>query len=305
MSFEKIAPYLQDPLVLIGFILLLFFSLCRAILKSGLLSVIDSAASYQVIKRLLGYGFMLAALLVLLGFGLKYRELSKAEQARAINLLKQELTGNLATIVELEKNIDTIANNTKITSEVLRHKGIKIMSYMFSASNIDPHQNVPASLDLARSSLNKLIDENLLSNTLERQKFDAAAKVVKKTIEKTNLAFTSLSDSENVRYKIKHEIWKANLPVLRKIELFPVTEFQKIYREMDLMRNNYNVVVNYAKDYRDVLKAFFDPKSSTINEHNLAIVLASERIYITTSYEFLTKTKLNKEKIDKIMAELP
>ena len=305
MSFEKIAPYLQDPLVLIGFTLLLFFSLSRAVLRSGLLSTVTREASYQIIRHLLGYGFILAALLILLGFGLKYQELSKEEQERAVSLLKQELIGNLATIDELEKNINTITKNTKIVSEVLRHKDIEIMSILFPESNINPKVDVPASLDLARSSFKILAQKHFLSNIIERRKFDAAAQVIRNSLEKTNQAFLSLSDSENIRYSIKHEIWESNLPILRRVDLFPMTKLQKIYREMDLMRNNYNVVVNYATDYRLSLAEFFSPDSMVINEHRLATVLASERIYATTSHEFLTKVRDNRENINNTLLRLP
>ena len=36
IDFEKIAPYLQDPLVLIGFVVFLFLSFARYLVKQGI-----------------------------------------------------------------------------------------------------------------------------------------------------------------------------------------------------------------------------------------------------------------------------
>lgn len=76
-SFEKLAPYLSDPLVLVGFVLLLFFGLARAIVRSRLLTPINGLKSYRVLQTLLLYGFVLGVLIIALGFGLKYRDLSE------------------------------------------------------------------------------------------------------------------------------------------------------------------------------------------------------------------------------------
>ena len=83
LSFDKLAPYLKDPLVLIGFTLLLFFGIARAIIRSGQLTPVTGAKSYRVLQTVLLYGFLLGVLVIALGFGLKYRELSEAEQRNA------------------------------------------------------------------------------------------------------------------------------------------------------------------------------------------------------------------------------
>ena len=36
-SFGSLAPYLKDPLVLVGFLLLLFFGILRTLIKSGII----------------------------------------------------------------------------------------------------------------------------------------------------------------------------------------------------------------------------------------------------------------------------
>ncbi len=68
-SFSKIAPHLGNPLVLVGFVLLLFFGVHRTLIKSGILQPVSASQSGVLIKVLLRYGFLIALLLVVAGFG--------------------------------------------------------------------------------------------------------------------------------------------------------------------------------------------------------------------------------------------
>lgn len=69
-GFEKIAPYLASPLVLVGFVLMLAYSIHWQLMKSGLLSKVDKKDSGLIIRLFLRYGFWLALMLLLAGFGL-------------------------------------------------------------------------------------------------------------------------------------------------------------------------------------------------------------------------------------------
>lgn len=69
-EFAKVAPYLTNPLVLIGFGLMLFFRVHRALIKSGILPPVSKTASGKIVRLLLNYGFIVALLLILSGFGL-------------------------------------------------------------------------------------------------------------------------------------------------------------------------------------------------------------------------------------------
>ncbi len=68
-SFAKIAPHLDNPLVLVGFVLLLFFGVHRTLIKSGVLAPVSASQSGVLVKVLLNYGFLIALLLVVAGFG--------------------------------------------------------------------------------------------------------------------------------------------------------------------------------------------------------------------------------------------
>jgi hypothetical protein len=69
--FHDIAPYLTHPLTLIGYVLLLVFGVHRALLRSGLLSQQSQASSGSLLRLLVHYGFVIAVLLILAGFGLE------------------------------------------------------------------------------------------------------------------------------------------------------------------------------------------------------------------------------------------
>jgi hypothetical protein len=69
-EFSKVAPYLTNPLVLIGFVLLLVFGIHRALIKSGILPPVSKTESAKIVRLLLHYGFIVALLLIFLGFGL-------------------------------------------------------------------------------------------------------------------------------------------------------------------------------------------------------------------------------------------
>jgi len=67
-QFLKIAPYLSNPLVLVGFCLLLLFAIHRALLKRGLLVQLSQRQSSAVLRMLLKHGFLVAIITIVLGF---------------------------------------------------------------------------------------------------------------------------------------------------------------------------------------------------------------------------------------------
>lgn len=67
-QFAKVAPYLGNPLVLVGFCLLLLFGTHRALLEAGLLRQLSQKQSSTVVRLLLKYGFQVAIVTVVLGF---------------------------------------------------------------------------------------------------------------------------------------------------------------------------------------------------------------------------------------------
>lgn len=70
-AFKDIAPYLTHPLVLVGFVLLLFFGVHRTLIKAGIIPPLDQQTGSAVVQRLLRYGFVIALVVIVLGFGLQ------------------------------------------------------------------------------------------------------------------------------------------------------------------------------------------------------------------------------------------
>jgi len=61
-------PFLINPLVLIGFCLLLFYGIHPALMKAGLLTRLSQRQSSAVLRLILKHGFSVAIGLVVLGF---------------------------------------------------------------------------------------------------------------------------------------------------------------------------------------------------------------------------------------------
>ncbi|XOF34095.1 MAG: tetratricopeptide repeat protein [Candidatus Electrothrix sp. YB6] len=100
-GFEKVAQYLTHPLVVLGFVLMLFFKVHGMLLKSGVLPQVSKKDGGDIVKRMLRYGFWLGIALVLAmfllqfsGIGLSvwnsYMEKEKV-QARDANKLAREV----------------------------------------------------------------------------------------------------------------------------------------------------------------------------------------------------------------------
>lgn len=74
-SFSKIAPYLSDPFILVGFFVFVVFLLARVLLKSGVIPPVSKMMGGQIIKQILHYGFLFGLVLLCLAFFYKYSEL--------------------------------------------------------------------------------------------------------------------------------------------------------------------------------------------------------------------------------------
>jgi hypothetical protein len=274
-SFDKVAPYLKDPLVLVGFALLLFFGFARTIIRSGLLTPVTGAKSYKMLQTVLLYGFLLGLLVIALGFGLKYRELSEADQQSAVEMLKGEFNANAATVESLRRNTVTLLSIFQQTAQSLRAPGVLTMDTLFPAENVQSGPKAPPS-DLALSALTAFLDTHLDKNRAEMAKGDAVAKLIHGTITRTRPTIVSLSDPHHDRYVISESSWNANLPVLRQVHVVGVPEFQDSYAAVRKVRSDYDVVCAGVLAYLDSLQVIFDPKVG-VNLDTLTATLTQER----------------------------
>ncbi len=79
-TFNDIAPYLTHPLALIGFVLLLFFGIHRTLLKAKIIPPVGPQIGGRLVQTLLRYGFIIALVVIVLGFGLRYVALQNNEK---------------------------------------------------------------------------------------------------------------------------------------------------------------------------------------------------------------------------------
>lgn len=272
---EKIVPYLEHPLVLVGFVLLLFFTVARTVIRSRVLTPITGAKSYRVLQTILLYGFVLSVAVVLLGFGLNYRDLSKAEQQNAIDLIRREFDGNLASIEALRKNTVSLLTLVTSTATALRTPKILVLKTLFPIANIGGASPLSPKA-MALDALTELLDKKLDRDKVEMARGDAAANAISGSIYRTRPTIVSLSDAKNERYVIHDDAWKANLPIMRKVNIAGVAQLQDTYIAARKLRADYDVVCAASLGYLDALHTLLDKKVG-VNVDTLSALLAQER----------------------------
>ncbi len=77
-EFSTVAPYLSNPLVLVGFALMLLFGVQKQLLTAGVLPQLKQREAGAVVRLVLRYGFWIGVLVVVLGIGLQYLRVTLA-----------------------------------------------------------------------------------------------------------------------------------------------------------------------------------------------------------------------------------
>ena len=112
-AFSKIGPLLSNPLILAGFVLMLFFAVHRTLLKSGVIPPLSSEGGSRAVNALLRYGFVIAVLIILAGFGTQYWELYlKSTAATQSASMAQGLASVALRVGEVEKSGGLVAQPT-------------------------------------------------------------------------------------------------------------------------------------------------------------------------------------------------
>ncbi|HQQ98537.1 MAG TPA: hypothetical protein PLX35_14800 [Cyclobacteriaceae bacterium] len=221
------------------------------------------------------YGFILGLVLIGLGFGLKYKEVSEAEQRKLVLLLQNELEANINVIGELKRNTETFLQEQLEISKALRTEGIKILPIMFPQSNLDLDRDINTN-QLAQEAFRNLIAAKLPQNKLEMEKLNAFAKALTKTLITVRQTNFNLSDAARTRYKISDEVWKANLETYKKINIIDITLYQRALTQEENIRNDFEVVSRATIDYSDQITNYFK-EDNELTWENLATVLSIER----------------------------
>jgi|ERR1043166_144093 hypothetical protein len=139
--FERAAPYLKDPLVLIGFFLLLSISFLRLLIKRGVIGTLRGAHGYRILRLILICGFTIGLLLVIFGFALRYRELiDQQRSAVSIELKLREALDSATGLSEERKNeiIERVLEgyrNGAISKEQIEKKVEEIKNFSVPSAN--------------------------------------------------------------------------------------------------------------------------------------------------------------------------
>lgn len=274
MDFAIVAPYLKDPLVLIGFALFLAFLFARLLLTSGIIPPVGAGRGAQIVRLLLHYGFVLGILVVLLGFGLRYRDLSEQEQRAAVELLRSELTHNVYVVSELHKNTKTFQGAANAIASVLRNEKLKINHLLFPAANADP--NSPEDADLYNKQFVALQESGLLKDATELRRFREQNAAIVRSADRMTSTLRSLGDKTASRYVIQRAAYDANLPILRKVNIASTDKLAQLYAKTSEVRETYFRVAESTLEYFAAIRSY---SAVEIPERQaLGAALAAERL---------------------------
>ena len=279
---ERLKPYLSDPLVLVGLSLTLAFLFGRYLLQRDIIPQLTRSLGYRVLQTILLYGFIVGLTVILLGFGLKYRELSKREQDAAVQLLVSELEANLGMVGELSANTQTLLGLVSSVAQVLRHEGIPILHTIFPDENIQAALDESPTLALADEVMDALAASGLHENDLEVKRATAAGASIKGMIGRTLRTVNSLADPGRERYPIHDKAWRAHLDMIRKIDNEDLSRLGEVYGDLNTARSSYDVTVANVVAYLEAIQEFFGPEDGVVNRQRLAKALASERLAFVT-----------------------
>lgn len=283
-SFDKVAPYLSDPLILAGFTVFLFFGLCRYLLKRGIIPPLGKTQGFRIVRLILLYGFALGLVISALGFGLKYRSLSEAEQRRAVAVLQAELAANSALLSQLAANLETMVGIYQAITIELRDEELVLLRVLFPMENLRSDLGDPTPRELALAALQQVRSLRLDRDKSELRKTQAVGNVIVATIDRTLATVYSLADKEHQRYVIRRAGYETHLPLLRRIETIDTTDLPQAYAELDQVRANYDVVVANLVAYLSSTQEFF--RNAKVNDTALTEVLTAERLVTVMLVEF-------------------
>ena len=114
-EFSKVAPYLVNPFVLIGFCLFLVFLTIQAPVKSGIISPLSPRQSSVVVRMFLRHALLISIVLIVFGFayaGLRFYRDAESHQGSVI-----QQTGDCGANVSGDHNQANVNCDSKKAGE--------------------------------------------------------------------------------------------------------------------------------------------------------------------------------------------
>jgi|GEM_PF-4698054 len=152
-GFARIAPFLTHPLVLCGFTVMLFYGVLKALLGARILRPIGEKSGAIILRLLLKYGFIVAVLIILLGFGLEgYRTwLKSSDHPEVIRQIARTL--NPIRDVSLSFEMDIPLDDPSLKTYLARlDDGIKRAQGRYAIAKVSDNDGpaVAKSLELTK-----------------------------------------------------------------------------------------------------------------------------------------------------------
>jgi tetratricopeptide (TPR) repeat protein len=168
-GFAEYARYLQHPLTLIGFVLLLVFGIHRALLRSGIIPPVSAQHGSRIVQLLLRYGFIIALVTIVLGFGLEFFKTShtglKPEDVTKVTTAltnyyirskQQEDAAYLNSVSDEERQ--RTATSVREIADLVAKSGMKLSPEMWTG--LGYAYLVANDIDHAKASLLEAIHDN-------------------------------------------------------------------------------------------------------------------------------------------------
>jgi hypothetical protein len=225
-EFAKIVPFLTQPLVLVGFVMMLVFYIHKQLLKSGIIPKVNEEQGGYLVTLLLRYGFVLGVLILLLGFGLKAYELytnseSKAQTIEVLQAFQRQQQINTKPSKDRWKTSDLQEITLGLSKEYVRDKiGIPKVSINLSKT----YPNIFKFVELERyedkdGEVQTLYnDDNQLVGLVIRQFADDNSRIIR---------------SPNLRYPIwaLHKEWVFGKDTFNQLESEPGETIEDSFRK--------------------------------------------------------------------------
>jgi hypothetical protein len=275
-AFARVAVYLKDPLVLSGFVVFVGFLVLRQLLQARIIPVLQQGQGFRLVRLFLSYGFIIGLAIVLLGMGLKYRELSTDEQRRAAALIGGELEADLTVVSELAKNVETLSRLGQGLASILRDERFKILAGLFPPQNIDATVEEATLTNLYIERIGWLNETRMWDDVTERRRTEEACGAITRFVDRTRSTVESLSDTQSTRYQITRKAYDSNLDIIRKVHIIDLTNLANLYYQMSDVRVLYNRIVAGSLEYMNSVRGFC--ASLPPDLANLSTSLALERL---------------------------
>ncbi|VAW48347.1 hypothetical protein MNBD_GAMMA02-994 [hydrothermal vent metagenome] len=246
--FSSVLPYFTDPLIWIGFILLLVFLLTRYFLNNDIITELPAWLDAELPRRVLKHGFVVGLLVIVLGIGLKYHELSEAEQSHAINLVKTEINNNLSTIEQLAQNTQTLIDSHQAVSGALRSGDSVIMNRLFPSPDQPSDEAINFS-KIVEASFTALKESNLLKSKGAMKSFNSSKDQIKSIIYPHNQVLISIQDPNSKQYAITIQMWHDHKEVIARAGDFDQLRFEDSLATMHAIRKQYQRTLRDSADY--------------------------------------------------------